>query len=444
MKNNKHIIETYNNADTIAVISLYPKKGETYSKGTTGVASYTKNVVTEWSRNAVVFTNTITQPESYEEHNTYVIRCFTPNTITLWFQILKELRKFNRIKKVLIQLDFSMYGNIISTGLVLSFIGLLRVLGYEPHIVLHHVITNVNHLSGHVGLSNSVTDQIKKHIYNVMFTTFNMMLGLVSSNIIILEETLKQKLSHTISSSKITVIPHAVDTSLEPMDKAKARKKLKFPQDEFVVMFFGYVNWFKGADLFVEYFKQTQSLAGKKVRFIIAGGESPTMKSKQFYQTYFSDVKQAVEESHNVSMTGYVAQDDICSYFSAADLVVFPYREYMCASGVLSLVFSYKKPFIVSDQLVTMFESKDMEHAMNTVGLSQHDLTFALNASSVQTVSQKVLENGLKAKMVTLANELRTMRSFERNATIYESVLFEQVPDTQVSGIPALALSDET
>lgn len=440
---NKNNYSEYNSADTVAVISLYPKHGETYSKGTTGVASYTKNLVTKLSHKAVVFANIIDKAKTYQEENALVVRCFSPNTLSMWVHIMRELRKFSRIKKVLIQLDFSMYGSMIVTGMIIPFLAILRLLGYEPTVVLHHVITNVNHLSGHVGLSNSFKDRVKAHVYNALFMTFNYSLGMVTHKIVILEHALKEKLAQIISPEKIVVIPHAVDATLETVDKITARKKLKLPTDEFVVMFFGYVNWFKGADLFVEYFKDTEKLAGKKVRFVIAGGESPTMKSKGFYRTYFHNVERSVRESKRVSMTGYVAQEDIGDYFSAADLIVFPYRECMCASGVLSLAFSYKTPFIVSDKLGIMFNAPDMQEIMKQIGLTREQVTFGLNKSDAQRVATKVLENGIKKKMKLLAGSMRETRAFSRNVRDYEEVLFTPTPNKQISVAPAALMTHE-
>lgn len=436
--------QKYNSADTVAVVSLYPHRGEVYSKGTTGVASYTKNLITKLSHKAVVFANIVDSPETYEEKNTLVVRCFTPNTTSMWTTIISELKKFSNIRKVLVQMDFSMYGNMLVGGMVIPFLGLLKLLGYETTVVLHHVITNVDHLSGHVGLTNSPSDQAKAKLYNALFTTFNVLLGLATHKIVILEHALKETLSTVVNPRKITVIPHAVDTNIRQIDKKTARKRLQLPNDEFVVMFFGYVNWFKGADLFARYFQNTRKLAGKRVRFVLAGGESPTMKEKLFYQNYFLEVKNRIRTSKNMTMTGYIDQKDITTYFSAADLIVFPYRECMCASGVLSLAFSYKLPFIVSDKLGHMFDAPDAKEALERSNLTTNEALFALSPTSIQHTASKVLENGIKKKMIQFATEMRDSRSYAKNATMYDDVLFSTAGTNEDTVfVPAVVMPNE-
>lgn len=429
----------YDKADTVAVVSLYPKRGEMYSKGTTGVASYTKNLITKLTHKAVVFANVIDSPDTYKEKNKLVVRCFTPNTISMWSTLLIELKKFSNIKKLLIQLDFSMYGSMLVSGLVIPFLGICKIMGYETTVVLHHVITNVNHLSGHVGLTHSPFDQMKARIYNALFATFNISLGLVSKQIVILEHGLYEKLATVIPKEKITVIPHAVDTHTRLIDKTYARKRLQLPKNDYVVMFFGYVNWFKGADLFARYFERKQKIGGRRVRFILAGGESPTMKQKLFYQNYFCDVRNRIHASKNISMTDYVDQKDIGAYFSAADLVVFPYRDFMCASGVMSLTFSYQRPFIVSDKLSAMFDAADFTQAFERVGLTKEDMVFRLTRTDILHQTTNVLTDGVKPKLVKLSKMIAQERSFEKTATLYEDALF--APTTSISGSLALKTS---
>ena len=90
-------------------------------------------------------------------------------------------------------------------------------------------------------------------------------------------------------------------------------------------------------------------------------------------------------------------QDQIANYFAAADLVVLPYRAFMCASGVMSLVFSYTKPFIISEQLTPMLASSDFQQALDKTGLKAKDISFTLDNKSLLAVTEKVLENGFKS-----------------------------------------------
>lgn len=420
----KKQIERYNKSDTLLLISLYPKKGELYSAGTSGIASYAKNVVSSMNRKAIVLADYEKKPTSYEEANTLVSRCFHIKSPRMWFQILKALRIFSQVKTVLIQFDFAVYGGLITSSFIIPFLGLLKLLGYKVSVVSHHVVMDIRPLAGHVGISNTIVGQGKTLVYNALFHAFYILLGLVTEQVIVLEDTLKRKLSTAMPKSKIVAISHGVDTKLTSIDSNKARKRLGINQNEYVILFFGYVNWFKGADIFAKVFSDQQKMLGKKVRCIIAGGQSPTLKEKNFYQEYFSKVMNTISSSSSLEITGYVPQNMISSYFSASDLVVFPYRHYMTASGVLSLVFSYKKPFIVSKELSEMFDAEDLNAALQQSGLEKKDFVFGLTKQACLATTEKVLKNGIKAKIIRMSSLIRENRSYKHTASQYEQCLF--------------------
>jgi len=439
MKLKQNIFEKYNHPDVVAVVSPYPKKGEVYSAGTTGVASYSKNVVRGFSRKALVLTDYKAVKEAYEEDNTLVMRCYRKNSATMWFAVYKRLRKFKQIKTVLVHFDFSMYGSFTTAGQIIPFLFLLKLAGYKVSVVSHSVILDVNKLSGHVGLTNSLLDRVKAVGYNSVFRLFYYLLGLTASNIIVLEKKLKDRLGRVVDNSKIQAIPHGVDATLATVSKEKARKQLGIGSNEQVVLFFGFVNWFKGADFFAETFDNITKLLNKPARFIMAGGKSPTLNDKTYYRDYFAKVDRLVKKAKNIEITGYVPQEKIKLYFAAADLVVFPYRDFMCASGVLSLTFSYQKPFIVSSELAKMLDARDFKQALRQVGLAKSDMVFSLEQADLLNQTTNVLADGLKPKLEELTKIISEQRSFAKTAILYEDALFATT--TAVSGSLALEVS---
>ncbi len=422
----KKLILKYNHQDTLLMISLYPKKRELYSPGTSGVASYAKNITTHLKRKVVVLADFRDKEELYEENGVLVIRCFRKNTPLMWVNIFKNILKFSAVRNVLIQFDFAVYGGPLTTSTILFLLSVLRVLGYEVSVVMHHVVLDVFKLKGHLGLGNAILDKIKGYAYNIFFHLFYKIIGHLTSKIIVLEDALKNKLVSVISKDKLVTIPHGVDTEIEAKTKESARQLLGIGRDEYVVLFFGFVNWFKGADFFVEAFKDVEKVLGKKARFIIAGGESPTMSSRQFYRNYFDEVNKKIEESKEIDITGYIPQRKIPVYFSSADLIVLPYRHFMTASGVLSLVFSYRKPFIISDEFKEMFHSSDFQEALAISGLNQGDVMFKLNKNSCVEAAKNVLVNGLKDKMVDMTGYLREKRAYQKTAILFDKTLFSR------------------
>lgn len=432
----KQLFDKYNNEDTLALVSLYPKKGETYSAGTSGIASFAKNTVTKMDTDVVVLADYASESTSYEEGNTFVVRCFVKNSIRMWGQILSKLSTFTRVKKVLIQFDFALYGDSKTTIAIIPFLGVLKLLGYQVHIVVHSVVEDIESLSGHVGLTDDLQGHVKARFYNLLFHNFYRLLGMLCDKIVVNEEILKGVLSQYVPMEKIVAIPHGVDQTHTTVSKHIARKRLKLPQNEFVVMFFGFVNWFKGADIFANTYGDVDRMVGQKVRFLIAGGRSATLKEKPYYQDYYKNVEGLVKKAKRMKITGYVPQQQMGLYFAAADLVVFPYRSFMSASGVLSLVFSYTKPFIISKHLEGMFHGRDFISAMRQVGLAENDMAFVPTKRSCLHLTEKVLENGLKKKMIAMAEILRSVRSYDKTAKMYEDMLF--APETLVANEPAL------
>lgn len=421
----KNLINKYDSKNTLLVISLYPKKGELYSAGTSGVASYAKNIITNMNRRVVVLANYTDQPQTYEEDNILVIRCFTIGKPLMWLQILRNLRYFSRAQNILLQLDFAVYGSNLATALSILFLALTRLLGYKSSVVLHHVVMDIRKLSGHVGLNNGNLDNIKAFIYNALFTLFYRFLSLTAIRIFVLEETLRKRLITIIPKNKVITIPHGVDTNLTSVNKTQARRLLHIGKHEQVILFFGFINWFKGADIFVKMFGENPQNFNKKTRFIIAGGISPTLKEKQYYKTYYANVVKAVQSSEAmIEITGYVPQKKICLYFSAADLVVFPYRHFMTASGVMSLVFSYNKPFIVSNEIEEMFQAPDFIQSLKHSDLRKDDFVFDLKKDSGREQAEKVLKNGIRAKMRRFTRLMRKTRSYVNTAPLYEQALF--------------------
>jgi len=418
----------------VAMVSLYPKRGELYSKGTTGVASYAKNTVTKMKGHVLVLADYDRNRSSYTEQNTHVIRCFKTNTMKMWTDLYETIRLYPNLKDVIIQFDTSMYGNILVSGMIVFFLAFLKRAGIRTYVVNHHVVSDVRKLSGHIGLGHGIYANIQAIVYNTLFHVFYRMLGFAAHKIVVLEESLNIRMKKYTNPNNIVTIPHAVDTELSPITKKLSRKKLHLSESDYVILFFGFVNWFKGADFLVSAFSHVKKLGGRRVKVIIAGGESATLKDKEYYKKYFKSVVKKIDHTKHIKITGYVPQKKIASYFSACDLVIFPYRECMCASGVLSLAFSYKRPFIVSSAFGEMFETDGIADAAKKAKLKISDITFALQKKDLLKKAEKVLQNGAKKKMRAMAQTLRENRSFEENVKIYEQMIEREKIVDQIEG----------
>ncbi|MDP2649270.1 MAG: glycosyltransferase, partial [bacterium] len=281
----------------------------------------------------------------------------------------------------------------------------LRIIGKRVILELHQVILDINCLSGHTNLrKNGFLSAFFNFALKIFFTA----ISLLANRIIVLEEELKNRLSRFVNASKITTLFIAISEK-ESISKEEARKTLDLNPKDFIILNFGFINWYKGTDWIIKAVKD------QKVNLIVAGGQSPTLKEKTHYQNFYQKIISTSETMSNVQVTGFVKDEDIPAYFVACDLVVLPYRAMMSSSGPLSLALSYQKPFILSSCLSGYFASADFRKSARLVDLAKEDLFFDLNYHT--------FKNKLKSlkitKLAKFSSNLAKMRSEKKLSRIY-------------------------
>lgn len=127
--------------------------------------------------------------------------------------------------------------------------------------------------------------------------------------------------------------------SRTPMGRAEARAKLGLQPDEPVLLFFGFVRRYKGLRHLI------QALAAARqelpAKLLVVG---------EFWEDerpYRELVRQHGLEDAVTFSSGYVPNDQIPPYFSAADAVVMPYLE-ASQSGVAQLAIGFERPMITT------------------------------------------------------------------------------------------------
>ncbi|HEY0591752.1 MAG TPA: glycosyltransferase, partial [Thermoanaerobaculia bacterium] len=121
-------------------------------------------------------------------------------------------------------------------------------------------------------------------------------------------------------------------------DRAEARRKLGFADDEKLALFFGHVRPFKGLDLVLRAWKSLCSDA----RLAVAG---------EFWwgdeETYRTIVREEGIEDRVRIEPRFIPDDEIALWFGAADVVLAPYRT-EAQSGVVLTAFHFERPVIAS------------------------------------------------------------------------------------------------
>jgi D-inositol-3-phosphate glycosyltransferase len=135
---------------------------------------------------------------------------------------------------------------------------------------------------------------------------------------------------------------HPLYTSFgEKLPKQVARKKLGIGEDEKIILFFGLIRKYKGLDILLEAMAD-QRIRALGIKLLIAG---------EFYEdrTYYDTIiKERGIENNIILHAGFVANEEVKTYFSATDLVTLTYRS-ATQSGVTQVAFHFEKPVLVTN-----------------------------------------------------------------------------------------------
>ncbi len=139
------------------------------------------------------------------------------------------------------------------------------------------------------------------------------------------------------SKPAIQVTHPLYDNFGEPITKEEARKKLALPQEEKIILFFGFIRKYKGLDILIEAMPQLNG-----IKLLIAGEFYEDEKS---YRELMD--KPGIKEKI-IDKTGFIPDSEVKYFLCASDVVVQPYRN-ATQSGVTPLAYHFEKPMIVTN-----------------------------------------------------------------------------------------------
>jgi len=140
----------------------------------------------------------------------------------------------------------------------------------------------------------------------------------------------------------VRLSPHPLfDNYGSLVEKDEALTSLNLDRDNSYLLFFGFIRAYKGLDLLIEAFADKR-LRNRKLKLIIAG---------EFYEDdtpYRDMIKKYQLEDDIILFDRFIKDNEVSLFFSAADLVVQPYKS-ATQSGVTQIAFHYEKPMLVTD-----------------------------------------------------------------------------------------------
>ncbi len=413
------------------VLTSYPKKRTIHGKTTVGVASYAKNTLLAIKKNAykkvglTVLAEELSDDTGYTHDGIEVKRIWRRDSFRTFPRLILEIVKHHRDEKTLvIEFELAMFGAIIYLLPFPLFLLIIRLIGKKVIFVSHQVVPSVGEIAPHINVERH---SLKAQVFNLGLALFYKSVLLLSNKVIVFEEGLKQKLSSYGDTKKIIVIPHGVEHFNNTITPASARKRLNIKSNQFVVVSFGYLAWYKGTDWLIHAIseiKNTKKKLSKDITLILAGGPNPNHSDKAYYQRYLKNLTKEAE-LNGITITGFVPQNDIPLYYKAADVIVFPYRTYMSASGPLSIAFSFKKPFLLAQSLSGVLHQKDVQETLDQLKINETTLLFKDAGSELADILTKIKKNTkLRAKLSKLSSELAKKRDWSLIGRSYYEELF--------------------
>jgi len=136
--------------------------------------------------------------------------------------------------------------------------------------------------------------------------------------------------------------PHPLYDNFGPAKpRADALAALELAPQFRYVLFFGFIRAYKGLDILLEAMADAR-VAALPVKLLIAG---------EFYEDaapYEALIKKYDLENRLVRATDFIPNEKVAAYFSAADLVIQPYKN-ATQSGVSQVAYHFGRPMLVTD-----------------------------------------------------------------------------------------------
>jgi glycosyltransferase involved in cell wall biosynthesis len=371
----------------VILITPFPNIQYVHAKNT-GVSSYSFFLVQELRKQieVEVWAQKGESLQDFTESNLSVKRVWNKG-VTGIFAIIRKLW-IARPNVIHVQQELNIFGGTLAAALSPTLFIIARVLGVEVVTTMH----------GGFGLQNVDAVFVKENGYSLppfiikiaMFLIFGLTAH-ASNKIIVHEEWQKDELhkDYFVNKKKIFVIPHGVPDFVEIVSGAK--EKLGIDNDKKVFLYMGFAARYKGLPELLDFYKHYISSDENKNSLLIVGaGPAPRLEGDKAYMDWYNGLKKEYEKLGNfVRWVGFIPSDQIATYYSAADSVLFPYSRRLAASGPMAIAIGYEKEIILSS--ILKGESQfifDFECASQTKGIKK-DRTYSIVADRTLTIYEK-------------------------------------------------------
>ncbi len=179
----------------------------------------------------------------------------------------------------------------------------------------------------------------EKHFYDTLLTKYFIK---PVDGYIAMSQSVYEDIDHFDPRKVKKLSPHPLfDNFGEILSKQEALQRLGLDDGNIYFLFFGFIRSYKGLDLLIEAFADPR-LRKFPVKLIVAG---------EFYDNekpYLDAIKKFNLSDDILLRTDFIPNEQVKEYFSAADLIVQPYKS-ATQSGVTQIGYHFEKPMLVTN-----------------------------------------------------------------------------------------------
>ena len=146
----------------------------------------------------------------------------------------------------------------------------------------------------------------------------------------------------TFSHKPVSISPHPIFNHFgDPITKLEARTQLGLPQEDKIILFFGYIRKYKGLDLLI-HAMSNETIKKLGIQLMIVG---------EFYEdaSAYHDLVSSLGLQDQIKFySNYIPDGEVKNYVCSADFIIQPYRN-ATQSGVTPLAYHFEKPMLVTN-----------------------------------------------------------------------------------------------
>jgi D-inositol-3-phosphate glycosyltransferase len=162
----------------------------------------------------------------------------------------------------------------------------------------------------------------------------------ICDDFVVMSNSVMDELRTFTKTKDIRYAPHPIyDNYGSLINPKEAKKRLDLPENAQILLFFGFIRAYKGLDLLLE---ALGKVCTENLHLVVAGERYEEWKPYQ-------DIIDKLNIAENVHLfPDFIPSEEVKIYFSAADLVVQPYKS-ATQSGISQIAYHFEKPMIVTN-----------------------------------------------------------------------------------------------